>query len=140
MARVYATAEQYEEYLGGSVPAPADIDYRLARASAFLDAQVLRSCWYAVGDSGLPTDAVVAAAIAEATCAQAQWGIEVGDITGAFMAGLGNASIGSVSLGRSVTAVSGSDSPGRQVAPAVWDALGSPDLTPDRWRMGVVVS
>jgi hypothetical protein len=138
MARVYATADQYETYTGAT--APTDIDYRLTRASAFLDAQVLRSCWYAVDDSGLPTDAVVAAAIADATCAQAQWGVEVGDITGSFMAGFGNASIGSVSLGRSVTAVSGSDAPGRQVAPAVWDALGSPDLTPDLWRMGAVAS
>lgn len=138
MARVYATAEQYETYSGGL--APADIDYRLARASSFLDAQVLRACWYAVNDGGLPTDTAVAAALAEATCAQAQWGVEVGDITGAFMAGFGNASIGSVSLGRSVTAVSGADAPGRQVAPAVWDALGSPDLTPERWRMGMVAS
>ncbi|MFD6968381.1 hypothetical protein [Streptomyces sp. NPDC059949] len=138
MARIYATAEQYETYTGAT--APTDIDYRLARASAFLDAQVLRSCWYMVDSDGLPTDAVVATAIAEAVCAQAQWGVEVGDITGAFMAGFGNASIGSVTLGRSVTSVSGADAPGRQVAPAVWDALGSPDLTPDRWRMGVVAS
>jgi hypothetical protein len=138
MARVYATADQYETYTNGA--APADIDYRLARASSFLDAQVLRACWYAVGDSGLPTAAVVAAAFAEAVCAQAQWGVEVGDITGAFMAGFGNATIGSVSLGRSVTAVSGADSPGRQVAPAVWDALGSPDLTADIFRMGMVAS
>lgn len=136
LPRVYATAEQYETHTGAS--APVDIDARLIRASTFLDAQVLRSCWYAVDSNGYPTDAVVAAALASATCAQAEWGFEVGDTTGAFMAGLGNASIGSVGLGRSVTAVSGADAPGRQVAPAVWDALGSPDLTPDRFRMGVV--
>ncbi|MCB5167999.1 hypothetical protein LG634_24625 [Streptomyces bambusae] len=137
--RVYATAEQYEAYTYGT--APADIDGRLARASKFLDANVFRYCWYRADDAtGLPTDAVVAAAFTRAVCAQAEWGVETGDVTGAGLAGWGSVRIGDVQLGRSVTSVSGADSPGRQVAPAVGDALRSPDLTPDKFVMGVVAS
>lgn len=135
--RVYATAEQYEAYTYAA--APADIEGRLARASEFLDAQVFRYCWYtADATTGLPTDPVVAAAFARAVCAQAEWGVETGDLTGGGLAGWGNVKIGDVQLGRSVTSVSGADSPGRQVAPAVGDALRSPDLTPGRFVMGVV--
>lgn len=136
MARVYATAEQYEEYTGGL--APQDIDYRLARASEFLDAQVFRMCRYDVTSAGLPSHATVADAFARAVCAQAHWGVEVGDITGAAAAGWGSVEIGSVRLSRSVTSVSGSDAAGRQVAPAVADALRSPDLTPDIFLMGAL--
>ncbi|WP_327169563.1 hypothetical protein [Streptomyces subrutilus] len=138
MTRVYASAEQYEAYTYAA--APDDIEYRLDRASEFLDAQVLRLCAYAVDGTGLPTDAAVAAAFSRAVCAQAQWGVEVGDVVGAAGVGYGSVSIGSVNLGRSVTSVSGDDSAARQVAPAVWDALRSPDLTPDRFRLGAVNS
>lgn len=136
MARVYATAEQYEAYTYAT--APTDIEYRLARASEFLDSQAFRLCWYAVDDAGLPTDTVVAAAFARAVCAQAQWGVEVGDVTGAAGVGYGSVEIGDVKLSRSATAVSGEDSPGRQVAPAVWDALRSPDLTSVVFQLGAV--
>ncbi|MCX4540496.1 hypothetical protein [Streptomyces sp. NBC_01565] len=136
MARVYATAEQYEAYTYSA--APTDIEYRLARASEFLDAQVFRMCAYDVADTGLPSNSLVAAAFSRAVCAQVQWGVEVGDVTGSAGVGWGNVSIGSVQLGRSVTSVSGDDAPGRQIAPAVWDALRSPDLTPDIWQLGAV--
>ncbi|MFI1942057.1 hypothetical protein ACH44C_33605 [Streptomyces purpureus] len=139
MARVYATSSQYETYTGVT-PAPSDIEVRLRRASQFLDAQVLRLCWYDVDEDGLPTNALVAAAFADATCAQVEWGVDVGDTTGAAAAGWGSVEIGSVKLGRSVTATSGDEAPGRQIAPAVWDALRSPDLTPDRFLLGLVVS
>ncbi|MEU9002578.1 hypothetical protein [Streptomyces sp. NPDC048551] len=139
MARIYATAEQYEAYTGTT--APLDIDARLARASRFLDAQVFRLCVYAADPvTGLPTDSGVAAAFANAVCAQAEWGVEVGDVTGAAGAGWGSVEIGSVRLSRSVTAVSGADSPGRQIAPAVGDALRDPSLTPARFRIGLVIS
>ncbi|MDV5145932.1 hypothetical protein R1T08_17370 [Streptomyces sp. SBC-4] len=139
MARVYATAAQYEAYTGVS-PAPADIGTRLRRASAFLDVQVFRYCVYATDGSGMPTDALVLAAFSDAACAQAEWGIDVGDTTGAAGVGWGSVEIGSVKLSRSVTATAGGDAPGRQVAPAVWDALQAPDLTPDRLMIGVVSS
>lgn len=138
MARVYATGAQFEAYTGTT--APADIGVRLTRASQFLDSQVFRICWYEVDDTGLPSNEVVAAAFADATCAQAQWGIDIGDTTGADGVGWGSVKIGSVNLSRSVTAVTGDDAPGRQVAPAVWDALRSPDLTADIFVLGWVTT
>lgn len=138
MARVYATQAQFETYTGQT--APADIEARLAQASRFLDSQVFRICWYDVDDTGLPSNELVAAAFADAACAQVQWGIDVGDTTGSAGVGWGSVEIGTVKLSRSVTAVSGADAPGRQIAPAVWDALRSPDLTADVFVLGWVTT
>lgn len=140
MARVYATSSQYLAYTGESA-APADIDARLRRASAFLDAQVFRLCAYdADATTGLPTNPLVSGAFADATCAQVEWGVQVGDITGAAGVGWGSVEIGSAKLSRSVTATSGDEAPGRQIAPAVWDALRAPDLTPDVLWLGAVTT
>lgn len=139
MARIYATAAEYETYTGQ--PAPAGIAVLLADASRMLDSQVFRLCWYEADSvTGMPTNALVLAAFADAACAQAQWGDEVGDTTGAAGVGYGNVKLGSLQLGRSVTAVSGADAPGRQIAPKVWDSLRSPDLTPDIFQLGAVCS
>lgn len=139
MARVYATAADYQQYTGETPP--ADVDVRLARASSFLDSRIFRLCWYDADPvTGLPTNALVTAAFRDAVCAQVEWGVEVGDTTGAAGVGWGNVEIGSVRLGRSLTATSSEDSPGRQIAPAVWDALRSPDLTPDVLSIGLVRS
>ncbi|MFF9910620.1 hypothetical protein [Streptomyces sp. NPDC013457] len=138
MARVYATSVQYATYTGQA--APADIDVRLRRASAFLDAKVLRLCWYEVDEDGLPTNALVAAAFADATCAQVEWGVDIGDINGSAAVGWSEVEIGTAKLGRSETVKTGEESPARQIAPAVWDALYSPDLTPDVFRLGLVKS
>ncbi|MFJ5143307.1 hypothetical protein [Streptomyces sp. NPDC088707] len=137
MARVYATVTQYEEFTGVA-PAPADIETRLRRASKFLDSKVFRLCVYAVDEGGLPAAPLVSEAFAEAVCAQAEWGVDVGDVTGAAAVGWGDVRIGTVELSRSVTATSGDEAPGRQIAPAVWDALRSPDLTPDLLDVGAV--
>lgn len=137
MARVYATSADYQTYTGQTPP--ADINTRLARASRFLDSQVFRLCWYEVDEDGLPANAAVAEAFRDATCAQAEWGVDVGDTTGAAAVGWGSVEIGSVKLGRSVTTVTGDDAPGRQIAPAVWDALRSPDLTREVFALGLVV-
>ncbi|MDT9688193.1 hypothetical protein Q5762_07455 [Streptomyces sp. P9(2023)] len=138
MARVYATSPQYETYTGDT--APADITIRLRRASQFLDAAVFRLCWYEVDDTGMPTNELVLAAFADACCAQVQWGIEVGDVTGAAAVGWSEVEIGTAKLRRSDTVSTGDQAPGRQIAPAVWDALRSPDLTRDLFVLGLVVS
>ncbi|MFF3398246.1 hypothetical protein ACFYW6_07005 [Streptomyces sp. NPDC002659] len=139
MARTYATSAQYVAYTGQA--APTDIDARLASASRFLDSQVFRMCSYEVVEAtGLPSNALVIQAFADAACAQVKWGIDVGDTTGAAAVGWGTVEIGSAKLSRSVTAVSGDDAPGRQIAPEVWDALRSPDLTPDVFQLGAVCS
>lgn len=139
MARVYATSAQYQTYTGDTPP--ADIEVRLRRASAFLDAQVFRLCWYDADDStGMPTNAVVLAAFADACCAQVEWGVDVGDTTGAAAVGWSEVEIGTARLKRSEAVKTGDESPGRQIAPTVWDALRSPDLTRDIFLLGLVVS
>ncbi|MCX5229673.1 hypothetical protein [Streptomyces sp. NBC_00233] len=139
MARVYATASQYQQYTGQTPP--ENIEILLAGASRMLDRRIFRYCWYIVDSvTKLPTNPLVAEAFAEAVCAQAEWGDEIGDTTGAAGAGWGSMELGSAKLSRSVTAVSGSDAPGRQVADKVWDSLQSPDLTADIFVLGVVTS
>jgi hypothetical protein len=137
VARSYATPDDLAAYTGQ--PAPDDATALLAKAARFLDANLFRLCAYLVGDTGMPTDDLVAAAFRDAVCAQAAWWGELGDSTGAAAAGWGNVQIGSVTLGRSVTATAAEDSPARQIAAEVWDVLSSPDLTPDRLYMGMVV-
>ncbi|WP_416975659.1 hypothetical protein [Streptomyces sp. 4F14] len=138
--RVYATVPEYEAYPGGTTPAPAGTAARLAQASRMLDRQALRGALFDHDETGMPTHPLVLAAFRDAVCAQVAWWAQVGDPSGADGVGWGSVSIGSVSLGRSVTAVSGDDAPARQIAPAAWDALLSPDLTACIFRMGAVFS
>jgi hypothetical protein len=138
MARVYATADDYQTYAGQTPP--ADIGVKLADASRMLDAEVFRLCYYqADPDTGQPTVTAVAEAFRDATCAQAQWWIGLGDSLGADGAGWNEVRIGTVMMRRPDTAISGADSAAREVAPKAWDALQSPDLHPDVFRLGMVV-
>jgi hypothetical protein len=137
MSRVYATTTDYQAYTGQAPD--ADTARLLARASQFLDAEVFRACYYqADPTTGLPTNSLVANAFRDATCAQVQWWTELGDSTGAAGAGWGTVKIGTAHLQRN-GGVSGKDSPAREVAPAVADALLAPDLTPEILRIGLVV-
>ncbi|MFE0132394.1 hypothetical protein ACFWY6_12600 [Streptomyces sp. NPDC059037] len=138
MARIYATSAQYETYTGQT--APADITARLGRASRFLDSEVFRLCWYEADVDGYPTNPFVMTAFADAVCAQVQWWVESGDELGT--AGQwGSVKIGSVALsGPSSSSGSGGSSTGRRVADAALEALRSPDLTPDLFRLGEVVT
>ena len=138
MARVYATSSQYQEYTGEA--APTDIDVRLARASDFLEARIFRLCRYDVDDTGMPSNSLVAEALAKATCAQVQWGVQVADVTGAAAVGWSEVEIGTARLKRSETVKTGDESPGRQIAPAAWDPLRASDLTPDIFYLGAVAS
>ncbi|MEV8600445.1 hypothetical protein AB0465_11265 [Streptomyces griseoviridis] len=133
MPRVYASVADLGD------PPPEDAEQLLAAASRMLDSRVLAYCRYDVLPDGMPADPDVAAAIGRAVCAQVAWWGEIGDSTGAAGVGWGSVSIGSVNLGRSVTAVSGNDSAARQLAPGVVDELRSPDLW-DKLRIGAVTS
>ncbi|MGW2209911.1 hypothetical protein [Streptomyces sp. NPDC001781] len=94
-ARVYATTTQLAMYLGAAPP--LDAARLLAEASRLLDSDFLRSAVYDVDPLGMPTDALVLAAFAEAVCAQvAFWG-EVGEETD-VSGPLQGVSIGSVQL------------------------------------------
>ncbi|MEU0199135.1 MULTISPECIES: hypothetical protein [unclassified Streptomyces] len=138
MARIYATAADYQSYTGQTPP--ADIAALLTKASRMLEAAVFRLCWYEVDADGYPSNALVRQAFRDAICAQAEWFDEIGDSTGVAAAGWGSVSLGSAQLSRSVTNVSGNASPARDIAPAVGDILGSADLTPDIFRQGAVVT
>ncbi|WP_129307995.1 hypothetical protein [Streptomyces sp. L2] len=138
MSRVYATVDDYQTFTGETPP--DGTDRRLSTASRMLDRTILRFCRYDVDDTGLPTNTVVAAAFRDAVCAQVAWWGNVGDPSGADAVGWGTLAIGSVNLGRNATAVSGDDAPARQLAPEAADALQSPDLTPDIFRLGAVTS
>jgi hypothetical protein len=137
MARIYATSAQYETYTGQT--APTDVTARLGRASRFLDSEVFRLCWYEVDEDGYPTNPFVMTAFADAVCAQTQWWAETGDELGT--AGQwGSVKIGSVALsGPSSSTGTGSSTGGRKVADAALEALRTPDLTRDLFRLGEVV-
>lgn len=138
MTRVYAAAADYQGYTGQTPP--TDIDVLLTRASRMLEAEIFRLSYYnADTTTGMPTDTRVLAAFRDAVCAQVQWWAEVGDSIGAAGVGWGQVRIGTVLMNRSVTAVSGQDSAARMIAPQVVDAVQSADLTPDIFRLGMVV-
>jgi hypothetical protein len=133
MARVYATAADYQTYTGQTPP--ADIARKLIDATRMLEAEVFRLCYYTVDDTtGLPTDTAVAQAFTDAVCAQVQWWVELGDQLGAIGVGWGEVRIGSVMLNRG-----DGQAAARMVAPQALDALRSPDLTPEKFRIGMVV-
>lgn len=75
MTAAYATAEDLAAWLGKDAPAGAD--RLLTRASALLDGVAYVS--FAVDESGLPSDAGVAATLRDAACAQVEFWIEVGE-------------------------------------------------------------
>ncbi len=138
MARTYATSADYQEYTGQAPP--ADIETLLAKASRMLEASVFRLCWYEVDADGLPSNPLVREAFANAVCAQVGWWEELGDSSGAAVAGWGSIKLGSASMSRPEGQTSGAASAAREIAPEVGDILGSSDLTPDIFRLGLVVA
>ncbi len=76
MSDAYATVAQLTAWLpsGTSV---SDADRQLLRASELIDEHVRTA--YTVDSSGIPTDADVAAALSDATCAVVEAWLEVGE-------------------------------------------------------------
>jgi hypothetical protein len=72
----YATAAQLAAYLGA--PAPTDAARLLLRASEVLD-DVVRAPFTVDSQTTLPTDTGIAAALANACCAQVEFWQEVGE-------------------------------------------------------------
>ncbi|MFE3197167.1 hypothetical protein [Embleya sp. NPDC059237] len=131
---VYATTADLEAaWPSANLPIPADSDRLLADASAVLDTQVLLTAVYDADANGNPTDPVVIAAFAAATCALVRWWDELGDDLGTAAA-YASVSIGSVSLSRAAT---GQAAAGDEVPPRVWTLLRSPRLA-GRLRLGAV--
>lgn len=93
--RAYATTTQLAVYLGAAPP--LDGARLLAEATRILDAVFLIGALYDTDDDGMPTDPVVAAAFADAVCAQVEFWGEVGaetDISGPLQ----GVTLGSLSL------------------------------------------
>lgn len=80
----YATSAQYVTFTGGAA-APTGIDRLLTRASEVIDHALRTSIYEVSASTGLPTDAAVIQAFADATCAQVEFwmaGDEEDDILG----------------------------------------------------------
>ncbi len=73
----YATSAELNDWLGSGVTAPADPDRLLARASTLVDEMVRAP--FDIDTDGIPTDPDVAAVLRDATCAQVEQWIEVGE-------------------------------------------------------------
>lgn len=117
--RSYATTAQLAEHMHAAPPLDARV--LLLRATGRVD-ELLRTAVYAVTDDGLdmPTDPVVAAALAEATCAQAVWFADLGDDGTGTAQHYGDVKIGSVAL--STRGGAGEGASGRY-APGAVEAL-----------------
>ena len=76
MGRVYATPEQLQAWTGQAPP--ADAARLLARASEDVDSALLTAL-YDTDATGMPTDPVVVAALADAACAQVEYQQAAGD-------------------------------------------------------------
>ncbi|MFK0289938.1 hypothetical protein ACIQU6_05530 [Streptomyces sp. NPDC090442] len=99
MGRVYATPEQYAAWTGE--PAPEGAERLLARASEDVDSALLTAV-YPVDEDGDPTQATIAAALRDATCAQVEYQLAAGDDGTGAAGQWDSVSIGPVSLsGRS---------------------------------------
>jgi hypothetical protein len=77
--RSYATTTQLATFLHAAPP--LDAVELLERATRLLDSDFLKAAVYDVDDDGMPTDAEVIAAFAEAVCAQVEFWGEVGEET-----------------------------------------------------------
>ncbi len=97
--RVYATLADFEDFTDGDHADESEdvTNAKLRRASSVIDGLTRRSV-YDIDDDGYPTDADVADAFKDATCAQMAWWDENDDVTGAASQE-GATSIGSVSIG-----------------------------------------
>jgi len=134
MPLVYATAADLEAWLPPAIPMPDDAERQIERASARLR-RVLLTSVYDVNASGLPTDAEVAQAFADATCALVEYRLESGDSGTGAGGGWDSVSAGSVSLSR---ATADPVTSGTALPEAALDVLLA--LPAEQFRLGVVTT
>lgn len=108
MARIFATPRDLADYLNpdadpGTAEPPANAKRLLRNASREVSRITMASI-YDTDVDGMPTEDTIAAAFAEATCAQAEWAIGNGDADGDGPGGYSEASFGSITLKRASTA------------------------------------
>lgn len=114
----YATTGDLVAHTGKAPP--PDARRLLVRASERVD-ELLRTAVYDVDDAGTPLDPGVAAALAEATCAQAAWFADLGDDGTGTVQHYGDVKIGTVQL--STRGAPGGEGGGGRYAPGVVTAL-----------------
>ena len=78
--RIYATPAELADFTGED--APANASALLRRASLLIDGLII-TARDDTDDEGYPTDLEVTEALRDATCAQASWFDETGDVSGA---------------------------------------------------------
>ncbi|MFD9789629.1 hypothetical protein ACFWXK_01635 [Streptomyces sp. NPDC059070] len=127
MRHPYATPEQLAAWTGA--PAPPDAGRLLARAAEDIDSALLTAV-YRVDEDGAPIEPAIIAALADATCAQAEHWLATGDDGTGAGSVWDSVSIGPVSL-------SGRHSPpspasGVELAPRADRVLRQAGLTPGR--------
>jgi hypothetical protein len=81
--RVYATAADYQQFVGDGRALPARIDYQLQLASAVIDYAMTGAIYDTDPVTLLPTDTDVASMMCLATCQQVEYQADVDDDTGA---------------------------------------------------------
>lgn len=72
---IYATTTQLATWLGTDVPAN---NKSLLRSASLLIADEIKAAYYTTDDTGLPTDAALLQALADATCSQCEVWIGLG--------------------------------------------------------------
>lgn len=131
--RTYATLSQLAVFLGDT---PPDNAARLLITATRRVDLALIGAWYPVDDDSMPTDPDVAAALADAVCAQVAWWVETGDSTGSGAGSeWGSVSIGKLSLSRGgggSGSRSGSTTSGKRLAEDALDILTVAGLLPIR--------
>lgn len=102
---------------------------RMRRATADVR-ELLLTAVFDVDSKGNPVDPSVKAALRDATCAQAAWGVQTGDVSGA-QAAAGPISLGPLSLGSRATATSAADVARGRYSPEAVRELRTAGLIPN---------
>jgi hypothetical protein len=126
----YAMADDYREWSGDQATDSGQLTIVLNRASEVVD-EMAAGALYDTDGQGMPTAADVIDVFMRATCAQAQFMLELDDLTGA-KATFSSVSVGSVSYARS------GNGPGKgaRYAPHAVTILTNADVLPSftiRW-------
>lgn len=125
--RVYATADDYQQYVGDGGIVPPRIDYELQLASAVIDF-AMTGAIYDTDDNNMPTDDQVSSMMCLATCQQTEFQADYDDDTGA-KSQYDSVSISGVSMHR-VAGTAGNTLPplGQQAALTLFNASAIPTV------------
>lgn len=119
---LFTTGEHAPDNLSDAEVARLNSVLKRASQSILTAVRLARISWDRT--TGIPTDAVVARGLADATVAQAAWFEEQGDVTGAA-SGYSDVSMGPVRLARNATAAAAVSAAQSRYAPEVSDILSS---------------